>query len=267
MNFKFVSWNVKRKNFGNINLEFLLDLKADIILFQEIRPAYKELPDNILEGFSKYLPIWNNIGSGMAVYSLSKDIKSIRIDFDGCIMTVEYENFFVVNVYAPSFSMYGTADYNSWHNLFKKFLVKHNEIKPVIAGGTFNFKTNFVDIPYEEKKVMNNLIRAGFIDTFQKIFPDKTDAYTYRIRRGEFDRRTDYFFVSENLNENIKSADIIEEDLETAHRPIILDVKLEYDMGNKKNPADEAEKINVEHDSEDRSCAKENITLLNNKVI
>ena len=221
---KFVSWNVRRKNFQNINLDFLLELGADVILFQEIRPAYKELPDNIREGFSKYLPIWNNIGNGMAIYADGQKIKMIRTDFDGCVVTVEYEKFFVINVCAPSFSIYGAADYNSWHNLFKKFLVKHNEIKPIIAGGTFNIKTNFLDIPYEENKAMENLLKAGFVDTFNELNPNQTEAYTYRVRGKIYDRRVDYFFVSNTLKSNIKMASIIEENLDTAHRPVTLEL-------------------------------------------
>ena len=223
MKLKFVSWNVKRKNFENINLQFILNLDADIILFQEIRPAAKELPDDIRTDFSKYLSIWNNIGNGMSVYSRIRDIEAIRIDFEGCVMTVEFEKFFLINVHAPSFSMYGAKDYLEWHKFFKRFLFKHNQIKPVITGGTFNFRTNFNDIPYEENKVMNNLVNDGFVDTFKEIYPDRTDAYTYRVRRNEFDRRVDYFFVPENLKNKIKSAEIIEDDLNCAHRPIILE--------------------------------------------
>ena len=71
---------------------------------------------------------------------------------------------------------------------------------------------------------MENLLKAGFVDTFNELNPNQTEAYTYRVRGKIYDRRVDYFFVSNALKSNIKMASIIEDDLGTAHRPVTLEL-------------------------------------------
>ena len=228
MKLKFVAWNVNRKSFDNIDLPSVLNLNADIIAFQEIRPkkSSEEFNSEITEDLSKYLPIWCNIGHGLASFSKLRNFQKVDIDFDGQVMTFEFENFYFVNVSVPPISYIGEEDFLDWNRYFKNFINRLHQKKAVIAGGTFNFGTNPNDISPAESKAMEKLLKIGLIDTFQILNPDKDDAYTSRNRRSAVESRIDYFFVSNILKDKIISASIVEEDFGSAHRPIVLEIDI-----------------------------------------
>ncbi|MBR2179304.1 MAG: endonuclease/exonuclease/phosphatase family protein [Selenomonadaceae bacterium] len=224
---KLISWNVRRKSVANVDFVSLLAMKPDIIAFQELRPAYKsKLSDNIVESLSEYLQIWNNIGYGMAVFTRLRGFKMMSIDFNGRTMTFEFDDFLFVNLEGPLLFSFGSEDYITWFKAFRRFLIKLSQIKPVIVGGTFNIMSNNPDIPPEDAMVMKNILNINFVDTFNELHPDVEEAYTYRTVKNGFDRRTDYFFVSDNLKDKIKSATIEEDPLGSNHRPITLDIEI-----------------------------------------
>ena len=222
---RFVSWNAKRKSIDNIDFVPLLELNPDIIAFQELRPAYKgKISDDLAEDFSEYLQMWNNIGYGMATFIRSRDFKMMSIDFDGRTMTFEFNDFLFVNVDAPQLFHFGSEDYIEWFKVFRRFLIKLNQIKPVVVGGTFNVMSNNPNIPPEDARVMKNLLNINYVDTFNELHPNKEKAYTYKPIGRDFDRRMDYFFVSGDLRDKIKNATIEENSLGGNHRPITLEI-------------------------------------------
>lgn len=225
---KFVSWNVKRKSIENVDLVPLLEMNPDIIAFQELRPVYRgKLSEDIVEDLSEYLQIWNNIGYGMALFTRRRDFKMMSIDFDGRTMTLDFDKFLFVNLEAPMLFHFGSEDYIEWFKVFRRFMIKISQLKPVVIGGTFNVMTNNIDIPPEDALVMKNLLKTGYIDTFSELHPDEEEAYTYKAPAAmNFDRRMDYFFVSGDLKDRIKTATIEEEILSGNHRPITLDIEI-----------------------------------------
>ena len=224
---RFVSWNAKRKSIDNVDLVPLLELNPDIIAFQELKPAYKgKMSDELVEDLSAYQQIWNNIGYGMALFTRSRDFKMMSIDFDGRTMTFEFNDFLFVNVEAPQLFHFGTEDYIEWFKTFRRFLIKLSKIKPTIVGGTFNVISNNPDIPPEDARVMKNLLNINYIDTFNELHPNVEESYTFKLIGRNFDRRIDYFFVSGDFKDNIKSATIEEYSLDSNHRPITLEIEI-----------------------------------------
>ena len=225
---KIISWNVSRKNLEKVELSAALKLDADIMAFQEIKPKSNsaKLSNEVSVGLSKYLPIWCNIGHGLATFNRLLDFKALNIDFDGLVMTVEYDSFYFLNVNAPLISYIGKEDFWDWHRYFKNFVNKLHKRKPVIAGGTFNLGINPNDISSIEEKVMDKLLSIGLIDIFQEMNPDRDDAYTFHNKRSGIESRIDYFFVSKSLREKIISISIVEEDFGGAHRPIVLEIEI-----------------------------------------
>lgn len=225
---KIVSWNVSRKKLENVELVTALKLNADIMAFQEIRPKTNsvELGAEVNASLLTYLPLWCNIGHGLATYNRLRDFKAINIDFDGLVMTFEYEKFYFVNVSAPSTSYIGEEDFWDWNRYFKSFINRMHKNKPVIAAGTFNFGTNPNDLAPVEEKAMIKLLSVGLVDIFQELNPDRGNAYTFHNNLKGLESRIDYFFISESLKDKVISASIIEEDFGSAHRPIVLEINI-----------------------------------------
>ena len=228
MKIKFLSWNTYRKRLHTF-AEPLLSFDADIIAVQEIKPPIKLMSDEIYEKLSEYQAIWNNVGRGEAILVRDLDIKELSIDFNGRVMTIDFDYFSFVNVCAPSLKIFGEEEYNDWHREYRRYLKRLKLSHPVIVGGTFNIRTNIDKIPPEEVDAMKNLKRIGFVDAFEKMNPNQENAYTYRPPKNsgeDFDRRNDYFFVSKAFSNNIISATIEPENFESNHRPIILEMEI-----------------------------------------
>ena len=225
---KIVAWNVNRKSLEKIELSAALNFDADIMAFQEIRPKANsaELSAEISASLLTYLPLWCNIGHGLAMFTHLRDFNNLNIDFDGLVMTFEYEKFYFVNVSAPSISYIGEEDFWDWNRYFKNFINRLHKNKPVIAGGTFNFGTNPRNISPAEEKAMTKLLSIGLVDVFAEFNPDKEAVYTFHNKLNDVKSRIDYFFVSDSLKGKVISASIVEEDFGSAHRPIILDINI-----------------------------------------
>ena len=224
---KFMSWNAKRKSIENVDFIPLLEMNPDIIAFQELRPIYKvKMQDDISKDLSGYLQIWNNIGHGMAVFTRLRDFNMMSIDFDGRAMTFEFNDFLFVNIKAPQLFAFGSEDYIEWFKVFRRYMIKLSQIKPVIIGGTFNVMSNHPNIPPEDARVMKNLLNINYIDTFNALHSDIEEAYTYKTIGKDFDRRMDYFFVSADLKDKIKSATIEKNNLGSVHRPVTLEIEI-----------------------------------------
>ncbi|MCX8074741.1 MAG: exodeoxyribonuclease III [Clostridia bacterium] len=248
---KLVSWNVAglraclKKGF----LEFLNEINADVVCIQETKMEKEQL-DISFEGYYDY---WNSATkkgySGTLVLTKTKPISVtygmgiVEHDDEGRIITVEYDDFYLVNLYTPNVKReLERLPYRMiWEDTFRKYLKDLEKTKPVVICGDFNVAHNEIDIKnykqnignagftYEERGKFSELLDAGFIDTFRHIYPEKTDAYTwwsymFNARAKNVGWRIDYFVVSNELKGKIKDAYIYGDVLGSDHCPIGLDI-------------------------------------------
>ena len=215
-----------------------------------------QLDDNIKDIFREYNCYWNSAEkkgySGTAVFSKAKPLNEkygIGIeehDKEGRVITLEFEKFYIVNCYTPNSKReLERLEYRMvWEDEFRKYLLKLNEIKPIIICGDLNVAHKEIDLKNpktnrrnagftdEERGKMTELLDAGFTDTFRYLYPDKEGIYTwwsymFRAREKNSGWRIDYFIVSNSIKENIKQSYIYSDVMGSDHCP----VGLEIDMG------------------------------------
>lgn len=248
---KFVSWNVNglRSCMGKGFVEFLEDVQADVFCVQET----KMQEGQVIFDFPGYEQYWNSAVkkgySGTLVLTKAKPL-SVRYGLDieehdneGRVITLEFEKFYLVNVYTPNSQQeLARLDYRMlWEEAFRKYLVNLEKVKPVIICGDLNVAHNEIDLKNpktnrknagftdEERQKMTNLLNAGFIDSYRHFYPDKTDAYTWwsymrQSRAKNIGWRIDYFIVSEKLQNELKEAYIFDQILGSDHCPVAIDI-------------------------------------------
>lgn len=250
---KLVSWNVNglRASVKKGFLEYFHDIDADIFCIQETKLQEGQI-DVDLPGYLQYWNYAEKKGySGTAVFTkygpltVSYGFSPEESEREGRIITLEYENFYLVNVYTPN-SQRDLARLEfrlEWEDKLKKYLLALNEKKPVVYCGDLNVAHQEIDLKnaksnignsgftYEEREKMTNLLASGFIDTFRYLHPDAVDHYTWwsymnKVRERNIGWRIDYFIVSESIKEKIVNADIHSHVLGSDHCPILLEIDL-----------------------------------------
>lgn len=250
---KLLSWNVNgiravmKKGF----MDFVYDFDPDILCIQEtkMQEGQAEVP---LEGYHQYWCSADRKGySGTAVFTKGKPLSvsyGLGIDLhdhEGRLITCEYENFYLVNVYVPnSQNELKRLDYRmEWEDDFLSFLKGLENSKPVIACGDFNVAHKEIDLKNpksnrgnagfsdEEREKMSALQDAGFIDTWRYFNPDLEGVYSwwsyrFRARENNAGWRIDYFLVSESLKDLLSSADILTDVYGSDHCPVALDINI-----------------------------------------
>lgn len=248
---KLVSWNVNglRACMNKGFKDFFDSVNADIVCLQETK-MQREQVDFAFDGYDQYFNFAVKKGySGTAVYSrisplnVTYGINSSEHDNEGRVITVEYEEFFLVNVYTPN-AQRGLArlDYRlGWEDDFRAYVRKLDQEKTVIICGDMNVAHQEIDIKNpksnrknagfsdEERGRMTMLLDAGFIDTFRLLYPDKRDAYTwwsylFDARSRNVGWRIDYFLVSERLKDYIREASIFADIYGSDHCPVGLEL-------------------------------------------
>ncbi len=248
---RFISWNVNglravvKKGFEDI----FWSLDADFVCLQETKLQEGQINLD-LPGYESYWCYAEKKGySGTAIFtrrtplSVSYNLGIPEHDSEGRVITLEYEDFYLVCVYTPN-SQDGLRrlDYRmSWEDDFRDYLRELDKSKPVIVCGDMNVAHEEIDLKNpatnhfnpgfsdEEREKFTELLNAGFIDTFRSLYPDRTDAYSwwsYRAaaRQRNVGWRIDYFVVSERLRGNIKDAYILPEVMGSDHCPVGLDM-------------------------------------------
>ena len=166
-------------------------------------------------------------------------------DHEGRVITLEYENFYMVTVYTPnSQNELARLDYRmKWEDDFRAYLKKLEENKPVIVCGDMNVAHNEIDLKNpktnrknagftdEEREKMTVLLDDGFIDTFRYFYPDQENIYSwwsYRFKAREKNAgwRIDYFLTSESLKDKLVDAKIHTDIMGSDHCPVELDIDL-----------------------------------------
>ncbi len=247
---RFISWNVNglravvKKGFEDI----FWALDADFFCVQETKLQEGQI-DLDLPGYEAYWSYAEKKGySGTAIFTkhtpLSVNYNIPGHDTEGRVVTLEYEDFYLVCVYTPNAqNELKRIEYRmQWEDDFRAYLCGLDKIKPVIVCGDMNVAHNEIDLKNpdtnhfnpgfsdEERGKFTELLDAGFVDSFRSLYPDRRDAYSwwsYRAaaRERNVGWRIDYFVVSERLRENIKDAYILPEIMGSDHCPVGLDVQ------------------------------------------
>lgn len=248
-----VSWNVNglracvKKGF----LDYFKDVDADIFCIQETKLQEGQIALD-LEGYYQY---WNYAlkkgYSGTAVFTKHQPL-SVRYglgtddsEAEGRILTLEFEKFFLVNVYTPN-SQRDLARLNfrlEWEDRILLHLQELDAVKPVILCGDLNVAHQEIDLKnpksnignsgftQEERGKMSVLLNSGFIDSFRYFYPDQEGSYTWwsymsKVRERNIGWRIDYFIVSEALKAHLIDACIHSDILGSDHCPVLLEINL-----------------------------------------
>ena len=244
---KLISWNVNglRACVGKGFYESIAALDADVVCLQETKLQAGQI-DLALEGYETYWNYADKKGySGTAIFtrrhplSVTYGLGIDLHDHEGRIITAEYEDFYLVTAYVPN-SQDGLRrlDYRQqWDKDLRAYLKELETRKPVVLCGDLNVAHREIDLKNpksnrknagftdEEREGFQQLLDAGFVDTFRHFYPDQTDIYSwwsYRFRAREKNAgwRIDYFVVSEALRPLLESAAIHTELFGSDHCPV-----------------------------------------------
>lgn len=250
---KLISWNVNgiRACVNKGFMDYFHEMDADIFCLQETKLQAGQI-ELKLDGYEQY---WNYAlkkgYSGTAIFtkkkplSVSYGLGDREDEEEGRIITLEYENFFMVTMYTPNAKRdLSRLDYRlEWEDEVRDYLMKLDAVKPVVFCGDLNVAHCELDLKNaksnrgnsgftdEEREKMSLLLNAGFVDTYRYVYPDKGDQYTWwsymsRVRERNIGWRIDYFIVSERLSNKILKAEIHDQVLGSDHCPIMLDIEL-----------------------------------------
>lgn len=249
---RLISWNVNglravvKKGFEDL----FYGLEADVFCLQETKLQEGQIELD-LPGYELFWNYAEKKGySGTAVFtkttpiSVSYGLGLPEHDTEGRVLTLEFEEYYLVCVYTPnSQDELKRLDYRmSWEDAFRGHVCSLDAIKPVIICGDLNVAHQAIDLKNpktnrgnpgfsdEERAKFSELLDAGFTDTFRYLYPDTEGAYSwwsYRMnaREKNVGWRIDYFVVSDRLRDNIDKAFICSEILGSDHCPVGLDIQ------------------------------------------
>ena len=246
---KFIAWNVNglravaKKGF----LDFVAYESPDALLLQEIKARPEQLPpmvQNIYGYFAYFNPAQRPGYSGVATYvkeqplSVKNGMGVEKFDIEGRVLTLEYDEYFLVNVYVPNAKsgLERLDERQEWDRAFLQFLKGLELQKPVIVGGDFNVAHEEIDLARpeanrghtmftdEERRGFHAYLEAGFIDTFRHLYPDKQQFSWWTYRSGARARnigwRIDYFLISQELEPRLIDAFILDDVHGSDHCPV-----------------------------------------------
>ena len=254
--YNIISWNVNgiraimKKDFS----ESIAALAPDILCIQETK-AQKVDAEKVFTLFPDYQALINDSKgrkgySGTAILTKEKplsvtyDIGVEEHDQEGRVVTAEYQDFYLVNVYVPNAgNELVRLDYREqWDDAFLVYLQKLQESKPVIVCGDFNVANTDIDLArpksnynktagYTQREIdgFNDFLAAGLVDSFRNLHPEeiKYSYFSYRAnaRANNVGWRIDYFLVSESLMPHVEKAEIYKEYGGSDHVPTQLIIK------------------------------------------
>jgi len=250
-NMKLVSWNVNglracvKKGF----IDYFQEVNADIFCVQETKLQEGQISLD-LDGYHQYWNYAEKKGySGTAVFTKQEPL-SVRYgvgeddgEDEGRILTLEFADFFLVNVYTPNSQRdLARIGYRlEWEDRILQHLMDLDKRKPVIFCGDLNVAHHEIDLRNpksnignsgftdEERGKMTSLLDTGFIDSFRHFYPQQEGAYTWwsymnKVRERNIGWRIDYFIVSESLKNRLKEAEIHCDVMGSDHCPVVLEL-------------------------------------------
>lgn len=253
------SWNVNglraRINSGYLQ-QYIKDYSPDILAIQETKLQEDNLQElKWEEEFDDYEMYFNHAKrpgySGTAIFTkvepldVTYGIEMDNHDTEGRVITMEFDKFFLVNVYTPN-SGRGLPDLDyrmEWEKDFREYLNRLDVQKPVILCGDLNVAHTEKDIKNpdtnrrsagftdEERNKFTELLNTGFVDSFRHFNPDVEDAYTWwaywrNARERNVGWRLDYFVVSDKIMERVNNAKIHSEVMGSDHCPVSIDLEV-----------------------------------------
>ena len=255
MSIKLVSWNVngiravsKKEDFWS----WFEDDDSDIINFQEVRATQEQIPKKLAEidGFHKFYNEAEKKGySGVGTYSKIKPLSVTKglgveeLDNEGRVLKIEYPDFILFNIYFPNSGKEGSRlDFKVQfcNELLSQLVELKNEGKNLVITGDYNIAHNPIDVYNpkncegksgylpEERAWLDELEEAGFVDTFRMF--DKGEgnftwwSYRFKARERNSGWRLDYFFVNEEIKDNVKAAKILADIYGSDHCPVTLEL-------------------------------------------
>jgi len=250
---KFISWNVNglracvKKGF----LDYFNEMNADFFSIQETKLQEGQI-DLQLEGYYQFWNYAEKKGySGTAIFtkhkpiSVSYGVGEHESQSEGRIITLEYENFYLVNVYTPN-SQRDLARLPlrlKWEDELSDYLTQLDKKKTVIYCGDLNVAHEEIDLKnpksnignsgftIEERGKMSNLLNSGFVDSFRYLYPEQKDTYTWwsymsKVRERNIGWRIDYFILSNRIAPNLIDSQIHCDVMGSDHCPVCIEVSL-----------------------------------------
>ena len=249
---KLISWNVNglRACVGKGFEDVFQSLDADFFCLQET----KLQPDQISLSTPGYRQYWCSAQkkgySGTAIFakreplSVAYGIGIPELDTEGRLITLEYEDFYLVTCYTPNSQQeLARLDHRlAWDRAFREYLADRDEKKPVIACGDLNVAATAIDLKnpktnennagfsLPERESFQALLNAGFTDSFRHLYPEKILyswwSYRFQARAKNAGWRIDYFLVSNRVADQITQADILTDIQGSDHCPVTLEIEL-----------------------------------------
>ncbi len=248
---KLVSWNVnglracRDKGFEDV----FRTMNADFFCLQETKLQAGQI-DISFAGYDSYWDYAEKKGySGTVIFTRLKPLNvsyGLEIDLhdhEGRVVTLELDDFYLVNVYVPN-SRDGLVrlDYRmEWEDAFRNYIIDLDKKKPVIICGDLNVAHKEIDLKNpktnrhnagftdEEREKFTSLLNAGFVDTYRYFYPDKAEVYSwwsYRFKAREKNSgwRIDYFLVSKRIADRLVAADIHTDIFGSDHCPVSIEI-------------------------------------------
>ena len=249
---KFISWNVNgfRSCLGKGFKEFFKAQNADFFSIQETKMQEGQA-EFAPEGYFEY---WNSAEkkgySGTAIFTKHKPISvsyGIGIpehDHEGRAITLEYENFYLINVYTPNAQReLARLEYRmSWEDALREYILSLDAKKPVIYCGDLNVAHEEIDLKNpksnhhsagfsdEERGKFTALLSSGFKDTYRTLYPDKIEyswwSYMMKAREKNVGWRIDYFVVSDRIFDSIRDSYILTNVMGSDHCPVGIELDM-----------------------------------------
>lgn len=275
---KLISWNIDSLNaaltsdsaravMSRAVIDTLVTENADIIAIQETKlsakgPTKKHLqilqdyfPEYEVSWRSSVEPARKGYAGTMFLYKSSLTPRSISypeigapdtMDSEGRIITLEFDKFFVTQVYTPNAGdgLKRLAERQIWDEKYADYLAELDQVKPVLATGDYNVAHKEIDLAHpssnrrspgftdEERAGFTNLLAKGFIDTFRYIHGDVPDVYSWWAQRSKTSKinnsgwRIDYWLTSSRIADKITKSEMIDSGARQDHTPIVLEINL-----------------------------------------
>ena len=251
---KLISWNVNglRAALNKGFEDFFYEIDADIFCIQETKMQEGQIENFELKGYKQY---WNSAikkgYSGTAIFTKiePKNVKygigKREHDQEGRVITLEFEKFYLVNIYTPNSKReLERLEYRMiWEDEIRNYLVNLNKQKAVIMCGDLNVAHEEIDLKNpktnrhnagftdEERSKMTQLLNEKFIDTFRYLYPTKIEyswwSYMGQARQKNIGWRIDYFIVSQSIEQYLIDAKIHTQVMGSDHCPVELELELE----------------------------------------
>ena len=251
---KIVTWNINglRACIKNGFVDSFKKLNPDIICMQETKLQQEQIPDDFYDK-KKYKEYWHFAEkkgySGTCIITKKEPIKyttginSAIHDVEGRGITLEFEDFYLVNCYVPNAQPeLKRLDYRmNYEDNLRKYLIKLDKKKPVVYCGDLNVAHEEIDLKNpktnvgnpgfsdEEREKMTDLLDSGFVDVYRNLYPTGTEytwwSYRMNAREKNVGWRIDYFIVSERFMKQVKDIKIHNEIYGSDHCPVELIIK------------------------------------------